>query len=354
MKGVLVLEDGSVFRGVLFGRIGEAVGEVVFTTGMTGYEETLTDPSYRGYIVVMTYPLIGNYGINHVDAQSTSIHPKGFVVKERCVAPSHWMTKEDLNAYLERYGVVGISEVDTRAVTRKIREEGAMNGCIAPDGYDYDELLRRAKSWRMGDVVSEVTSDNPVEIPGEGPHVALIDLGVKRNIIRSLGELGCRITVLPRKTSAQEIRAVKPDGILISNGPGNPKLIPDVIETVRRLLGDFPMFGICLGHQVLGLAIGADTYKLRFGHRGANHPVKEVGTGRVFITTQNHGYSIDLKSLEEAGLRLTYYNLNDGTVEGMSHDGLMVSSVQFHPEGGPGPRDSGHLISDFIQTLRSR
>lgn len=354
LKGVLVLEDGSLFRGTLFGRVGDATGEVVFTTGMTGYEETLTDPSYRGYIVVMTYPLIGNYGINHVDAQSGPIQPRGFVVRENCTTPNHWMAKENLGSYLERHGVTGISEVDTRAVTRRIREKGAMNGCIAPDGYDYGELVRRAREWRMGDVVSEVTSNERVEIPGNGPHIAVIDLGVKRNILDSLKALGCRMTVVPRHARAFEIRALRPDGILISNGPGNPRLIPDVIATVRELLGEFPMFGICLGHQLIALAVGADSYKMRFGHRGANHPVKELSTGRVYITTQNHGYAIDGKSLERAGLRLTYYNINDGTVEGACHDGLNVSSVQFHPEGGPGPRDSGHIIEEFIQSLRRR
>lgn len=349
-----MLEDGTEIRGTTFGATGISLGEVVFNTGMTGYQEVLTDPSYCGQIVTMTYPLIGNYGINEEDYESFQPYVKGFLVREWCEAPSHWRSVRTVEEYLRDHGIIGLAEIDTRALTRHLRRNGTMRGVITTLDTPTASLVETARGWQSSGLVAQVTTQAPYTLGGKGPHVVLVDYGVKQNIIRSLVAFGCRVTVVPAWYDARRILELLPDGILLSNGPGDPAGVPGAQETVRALAACKPVFGICLGHQILGLALGGRTFKLKFGHRGVNHPVKDLVTGRSYITTQNHGYAIDPASLAGTGLEVTHVNLNDGTVEGMSHADLPVFSVQHHPEACPGPEDSRYLFSRFIGLMGGR
>ncbi len=356
MQGILVLEDGRVFSGEGFGARAEADGEVVFNTGMTGYQEVLTDPSYYGQIVTMTYPLVGNYGINPDDFESGSPKVRGFVVREACAEPSHWRSTQSLDQYLAYHGVPGLSGIDTRALVRHIRSQGTLRGVISTDveGREPDRiatLVRRAQGVDISRAVREVTVAKPYRIFGDGPRVVVVDYGVKANILRSLERLDCDVVVVPALTTAGEIMELHPQGVLLSNGPGDPKEVPGAIGTVRTLLGNLPIFGICLGHQILALALGADTYKLKYGHRGVNHPVKDLASNRVYITSQNHGYAIDEESLGGLPVEVTHRNLNDNTVEGLRHRHLPIFSVQYHPEAAPGPDDSRYLFERFLENL---
>ena len=359
MKALLALEDGTVFYGNTFAGEGEIAGEVVFNTGMTGYQEVLTDPSYKGQIVTMTYPLIGNYGVNSQDIESGGIQVEAFVVKEYQPTPNNWRSQKTLADYLVEEGKIGIEGIDTRALTRHIRLAGAMKGVISTEDLDTASLTRKAGASQglVGrDLVKEVTCKGPYQWPqreGARYEVVVLDCGMKFNIARSLARRGCNVTVVPANTTADKIRAMKPDGILLSNGPGDPEPITYAVRTIQNLIGEYPIFGICLGHQLLGLAFGGRTFKLKFGHRGANHPVKNLLTGRVEITTQNHGFCVDIESIKDPAIEITHVNLNDQTLEGMRHKSLPIFSVQHHPEASPGPHDSGYLFDEFIETMKT-
>ncbi len=364
----LALADGSVFTGRAFGATSDTLGEVVFNTSMTGYQEVLTDPSYKGQIVTMTYPLIGNYGITADDEESARPHVAGFIVRENAQTPSNYRSQSTLNDYLQRYGIPGIEGIDTRALVRKLRATGAMSGIISTSKIDDAELVAKARQFpgmEGRDLVREVMPDKayPWAKAGLGAlaqsmlaphaethHVVAIDYGMKWNIARCLVQAGCRVTVLPGNCSAIDVLAQKPDGIFLSNGPGDPAAVGYAIETVRDLLGKKPIFGICLGHQLLGLALGGKTYKLKFGHRGANQPVLNQRTSQVEITTQNHGFAVDIGSLSN-DVELTHINLNDRTLEGMRHKKLPLFSVQYHPEASAGPHDSSYLFDDFRKLM---
>ncbi|MGQ9610015.1 MAG: glutamine-hydrolyzing carbamoyl-phosphate synthase small subunit [bacterium] len=396
MKAILALEDGMVFEGESFGASGEKYGEVVFNTSMTGYQEVLTDPSYKGQIVVMTYPLIGNYGCNEEDFESYKPHVEGFVVKEYSAYHSNWRATASLGDFLKKYDIIGIQGIDTRALTKHLRTYGVKKGVISTKDLDEKSLILKAKESpgiSGVDLVSKVTCDkiydwglksgeifkdskkkhtqdnkkqniptqleldfvrsNIVLSTGLLPYwVVAIDGGIKYNILRKLHEHGCHVTVVPARTTAEEILSLQPDGIFLSNGPGDPVDIPYLVDTVKELIGKKPIFGICLGHQILGQAFGGTTFKLKFGHRGANHPVKNILTGKVEITTQNHGFCVDINSLKSKPIRLTHINLNDNTLEGMEHEDYPVFSVQYHPEASPGPHDASYLFSKFVELMR--
>jgi len=359
MKAALVLETGKVLMGESYGATGEAFGEVVFNTGMTGYQEVLTDPSYAGQMVCMTYPLIGNYGINSIDNQSEKAQIQGFIVKEAARNPSHWQMEKNLSRTLAQAGVVGIKGIDTRALTRMIREHGVLRGVITTETEHLSELIPRVKAWLApADVVARVSTSESYTLPATQTkmdsvfHVVVIDFGIKRNILSAMQECGFRLTVVPHTTTAQQILDLEPDGVFLSNGPGDPKSVEVGIETIRELLGKRPIFGICLGHQLLSLALGGDTYKMKFGHRGGNQPVQDLLSKRVTITSQNHGYAIAEESLEQTPLYITHRNLNDQSVEGVKHRDLPAFSVQYHPEAGPGPSESLYLFDEFAQLMQ--
>jgi len=380
---VLALEDGTVFEGRAFGHPGEVTGEAVFNTALSGYQEVLTDPSYAGQIVTMTYPHIGNYGVNPQDVESSRPQVAGFVVREESSVVSSWRASGNLDRYLADNGIVGISEIDTRALTRHLRTHGAMRGVVSAVDLDPESLVTRARAARsmVGlDLAREVTcaspwTFDPASEPSEDPRhlrpvlrtapgrdrpdeapfrVVAYDLGMKRNILRNLAAAGCVVTVVPASTSAEEALALGPEGIFLSNGPGDPEPVAYAVEAARVLIDRLPVFGICLGHQILGLACGGKTYKLKFGHRGANHPVKNLLTGQVEITSQNHGFCVDPGLFDDPRFEHTHVNLNDGTVEGFRIRDRPVLSVQYHPEASPGPHDSHYLFEEFVSLMRER
>ncbi len=360
---ILYLEDGTVFTGQSLTASGETTGEVVFNTAMSGYQEILTDPSYAGQIVVMTYPLIGNYGVNDIDVESSKVHVKGFIAKEFCRHHSNFRATKSLIQYLEENNIIAMEGFDTRALTRHLRVSGAMKAMISTEDFDKDSLaakLQASPSMEGADWVKTVTSSKPYFWPATGSYkgaplykVAAIDCGIKTNILRILAKLGCDVHVFPAQSSFEQIMAVKPDGLFLSNGPGDPAAIGYVIKTVQKFFGKLPVFGICLGHQILGLALGGRTYKLKFGHHGANHPVKDLLDNRVCITSQNHGFCVDMDSLNPNDVEMIDVNLNDRTVEGLRHRKFPIYSIQYHPESCPGPHDAEYLFNHFIEAMKS-
>ncbi|MFH0771150.1 MAG: glutamine-hydrolyzing carbamoyl-phosphate synthase small subunit [Candidatus Omnitrophota bacterium] len=360
MKAYLVLEDGSVFKGESLGSGGEAFGELVFNTSMTGYQEILTDPSYKGQIVTMTYPLIGNYGANDEDIEADRPWVEGFVVREASKIASNFRAKYSIEDYLKKHNITAIQNVDTRAITRRLRLKGAMRSAISTVDLNGDSLLKRVKASTglIGrDLVKEVGCKEPFDWnlsagERENFYIVAVDCGMKLNILRNLSRIGCKVKVMPSTATAEEILALKPNGLFLSNGPGDPQGVPYHIETVRKLLGKLPIFGVCLGHQILALALGGKTYKLKFGHHGGNHPVMDLRTKKVEITAQNHGFAVDIDSIPDKDVSLTHINLYDKTVEGMEHSKLPIFSVQYHPEAGPGPHDAVYLFDRFADLMR--
>jgi carbamoyl-phosphate synthase small subunit len=380
MRALLALEDGRYFEGKSFGATGTRVGEICFNTAMTGYQEVLTDPSYRGQIVAMTYPLIGNYGINSLDQESRSPHVRGFVIEELSEVPSNWRAEMSLDEYLRKWDISGVQEIDTRALTRHLRTRGAMKACLTteemsihetvqraidgegvigmdyvrevstPEVYRWDPTDELSKPWTIanGDGVGNKPNLPPIRF-----QIAAYDYGIKQNILRLLRQKGFGVTVVPASTSAEETLALNPDGIFLSNGPGDPAALSYAHKTVHDLMGKKPIFGICLGHQILGFAFGGSTFKLKFGHRGANQPVKDLRSGKVAITAQNHGFAVDPKSLPNE-IEVTHVNLNDGTVEGMRHKELPIFSVQYHPEAAPGPHDASYFFQQFADLIENK
>lgn len=390
MKAILALADGTIYEGEHFGAAGESVGEVVFNTSMTGYQEILTDPSYKGQIVAMTYPLIGNYGCNDVDVESIVPQVEGFVVREYSAHYSNWRSRRSLGTYLEENGVIGIHGVDTRALTKRLRVHGVMNGVLSSEGSGTQQLIAKARAWQGligADLVKRVTCPNPYLWKDANPHpnslphsdltkrqssqqmtidfdsspvgavpepqfrVIAMDFGIKYNILRQLTQHGCQVQVVPAQTKAEEILAADPDGIFLSNGPGDPDAVNYALETIKKLIGRKPIFGICLGHQLLGLAVGGKRFKLKFGHRGANQPVKRLETNKVEITAQNHGFCVDIDSLPNT-VEITHLNLNDNTLEGIRHLEHPVFAVQYHPEASPGPHDASYLFEQFTDLMK--
>jgi carbamoyl-phosphate synthase small subunit len=372
-KAILVLEDGSVYEGHSFGAEATAYGEVVFNTSMTGYQEMLTDPSYAGQILIPTYPLIGNYGINESDFESRQIQVRGFAVREYCSQPSHWQSTRTLHEFLLACGIPGISGIDTRALTRRLRSSGVMMGILSSE-MTVEEASKELKSlpkYAFTDFVHQVSTEKAYKWQSNTPatvtlpslslrgvsatkqflKILVIDYGLKYNILRTLSQLGCQASAVPCTTPAEDILASNPDGIVLSPGPGDPALLDDITDTVRELIGRKPIMGICLGHQFIGRALGAKTFKLKFGHRGGNHPVRDLATGRVYITAQNHGYAIDADTLKQ-GLEVSHINLNDGTVEGLCHRDLPILSIQYHSEASPGPLDNMYLFERFLEIVK--
>ena len=372
-KAILVLEDGSAYEGHSFGASNTTYGEVVFDTSMAGYQEMLTDPSFAGQILVPTYPLIGNYGINESDFESKQIQVRGLVVREYCLRPSHWQSTRTLHEFLLAYGIPGISDIDTRALTRHLRLEGAMMGMVTSE-MTVEEALEELKilpRYDVTDFVRQVSTEKAYEWQPNAPATAtlpslslrgasatkqslrilVIDYGLKYNILRILSQLGCQATAIPCTASAEDVLSLNPEGIVLSPGPSNPALLDNITDTVRQLIGRKPIMGICLGHQLIGKALGAKTFKLKFGHRGGNHPVRDLATSRVYITAQNHGYAVDADTLKE-GLEVSHINLNDGTVEGLRHRDLPILSIQYHSEAAPGPLDNMYLFERFLEMVR--
>lgn len=354
---ILYLEDGASFRGVTLSETGETIGEAVFNTALSGYQEILTDPSYTGQIVVMTYPLIGNYGVNEQDIESDKVHVKGFVVKEFARRHSNWRANKSLIDYLNENKIIAIQGVDTRALTRHLRDKGAMKAIISTTDFDPKSLakkLQASPSMEGADFVKDVSTKKKYVWKAKGTRkykIAAIDCGIKFNILRILANLGCETHVFPASVKAEEILSIKPDGLFLSNGPGDPAVVTYVIDTVKVLLGVLPIFGICLGNQILGLALGGKTYKLKFGHHGANHPVKDFEGSCIGITSQNHGFCVDMKSLNKNDVEVIHKNLNDQSVEGIRHKKYPAFSIQYHPEAAPGPRDSQYLFKHFITMI---
>ena len=369
-EAVLVLRDGRVFRGEALGAVGETTGEVIFNTAMSGYQEILTDPSYRGQIVTMTYPMIGNYGLNDEDVESRRPWANGLIVKEASAYPSSWRGRVSLDAYLKSHGIVGLQAIDTRALTRHLRDHGSQDGIISSGDLDADRLRRRVQTLPLivgQDLVKDVTVDQAygwaegewrldrgyTTPPAPRFKVVAFDAGIKLNILRQLRTAGCEVVVVPASTTTAGVLEHKPDGVFLSNGPGDPEGVPYLVEAVRGLLGKVPVFGICLGHQIIGLAAGGRTYKLPFGHHGANHPVRDLATGRIEITSQNHNFAVDPASVASAGWAPTHLNLNDNTCEGLRHRELPVFCVQYHPEASPGPHDANYLFARFTDLMAS-
>ena len=352
MKAFLILEDGTVFTGTSIGSTRDMISEIVFNTSMTGYLEVLTDPSYAGQAVVMTYPLIGNYGITP-DMESLKAWPDGYIVRELSRMPSNFRCEGTIQDFLKKYDIPGIAGVDTRALTKILREKGTMNGMITTnENYDLDEVISKLKNYKVEGVVSKVTCEEKYVLEGTGKKVALLDLGAKKNIAKSLNDLGCEVTVYPADTTADEIIASNPDGIMLSNGPGDPAECTSIIKEIKKLYEtDIPIFAICLGHQLMALATGGTTYKLKYGHRGGNHPVKDLQTGRVYISSQNHGYVVDEDKIDPNVAVPAFKNVNDGTNEGLAYVGKNIFTVQFHPEACPGPQDSGYLFDRFLEMM---
>ncbi|MFC1484111.1 glutamine-hydrolyzing carbamoyl-phosphate synthase small subunit [Candidatus Neomarinimicrobiota bacterium] len=355
-NATLLLDNGAVFHGRAYGAVGETAGEVCFNTGMTGYQEILTDPSYAGQLVTMTYPHIGNTGVNPEDMESAGVQVAGFIVKDGVVTPSNWRMTQPLEEYLVEQGTVGIQGIDTRMLVRMIREEGAMNGIISSETDSetaLKERLAQVPSMTGLDLAARVTCEKPYPWgSGKGRFkVAAYDFGIKWNILRILEEKGCSVTVVPASTPVKDVLAMKPDGVFLSNGPGDPEPVTYAIAAVRELLGQVPMFGICLGHQIMALALGFKTYKLKYGHRGLNHPVKNLETGKVEVTSQNHGFAVEAASVDESVARISHINLNDDTVEGLKCLSLPAYSVQYHPEASPGPHDARYLFEEFIRMM---
>ncbi len=352
MKARLVLEDGTLFTGISFGSDKQMTGEVVFNTGITGYQEVLSDPSYCGQIVTMTQPLIGNYGINREDFEAIRPWIHGFAVRRYETAPSNWRSEYDLGTLLKEYDIPGIADIDTRMLTRRLRNRGTLRGLITTGSASTEELLEQLKATAaLHDQVNQVSTPRAYRVPGTKQRVVVVDYGSKAGIVRELGNRGCDVIVVPHTSSVAEINRYNPDGVLLSNGPGDPKDVPQAIHTVRELIGQLPLFGICLGHQLFALASGADTTKLKFGHRGSNHPVKEVSSGRCLITSQNHSYSVLEETLGDTELEITHINNNDGSIEGLKHKHAPAFSVQFHPEAAPGPTDSNRLFDEFLSMI---
>ncbi|USG65295.1 carbamoyl phosphate synthase small subunit [Brevibacillus ruminantium] len=350
--GYLTLESGEVFAGTLFGAPLEGIGEVVFHTGMTGYQEVMSDPSFAGQIVTFTYPLIGNYGINDQDYEAAKPALAGMVVSELCSEPSHYQSGRSLAEAAEEFGFPILAGVDTRTVTKRVRQEGPLWGVIADRPLSLEEVSALRKKYIKKSLVANVSSQEIQRYPGTKEHVVLIDLGMKRSILESLQSLGCRVTVVPFDTTYAQIQALQPDGLLFSNGPGDPEDLLTYCVEWRKAAEQYPTMGICLGHQVLALAFGGKTEKLKYGHRGGNHPVKELLTGKVYMTSQNHGYVVKEESLDNRQLLVTYRNVNDNSVEGLRHQHLPVMTVQFHPEAHPGPSDTSHMLTQFLQLIR--
>ena len=352
MKAFLILEDGTVFTGTSIGSTRDMISEIVFNTSMTGYLEVLTDPSYAGQAVVMTYPLIGNYGITP-DMESLKAWPDGYIVRELSRMPSNFRCEGTIQDFLKKYDIPGIAGVDTRALTKILREKGSMNGMITTnENYDLDEVISKLKNYKVEGVVSKVTCEEKYVLEGTGKKVALLDLGAKKNIAKSLNDRGCEVTVYPADTTAEEIIASNPDGIMLSNGPGDPAECTSIIKEIKKLYEtDIPIFAICLGHQLMALATGGTTYKLKYGHRGGNHPVKDLQTGRVYISSQNHGYVVDEDKIDPNVAVPAFKNVNDGTNEGLAYVGKNIFTVQFHPEACPGPQDSGYLFDRFLEMM---
>ena len=353
MKAFLILEDGTVFTGTSIGSKKEIISEIVFNTSMTGYLEVLTDPSYAGQAVCMTYPLIGNYGICHEDQESLRPWPDGYIVRELSRIPSNFRCEDTIQNFLKRYDIPGIAGIDTRALTKILREKGTMNGMITTNAdYKLEEVLPKLKAYTTGRVVERVTCEEKKVLKGSGPKVALMDFGAKDNIARSLNKRGCQVTIYPAFTKAEEILGDDPDGIMLSNGPGDPKECTSIIEEIKKLYdSQVPVFAICLGHQLMALATGADTRKMKYGHRGGNHPVKDLETGRVYISSQNHGYMVDTDTLDPQVAVPAFENVNDKTNEGLKYIGKNIFTVQFHPEACPGPQDSSYLFERFIEMM---
>ncbi len=353
MQAKLLLEDGTLFTGRSFGAEGETTGEVVFNTGITGYQEVLSDPSYCGQIVTMTYPLIGNYGINRDDFESVRPYINGFVVRRHEPVPSNWRAQYTIDELLREHGIIGISDIDTRMLTRRIRHQGTMRGILTSGSLSTEELMERLNSSVSAtNQVSHTSTSHIYTSPGPKERIVLIDYGAKTGIVRELSQRGCDVVVVPQDTTAEQIRRLHPDGIQLSNGPGDPKDVPAAVKVIEELLGEYPIFGICLGHQLFALACGADTDKLKFGHRGGNHPVKDLQTGRCYITSQNHGYTVKEASIEGTELEVTHINNNDKTIEGLKHKKYPAFSVQYHPEAAPGPFDNGYLFDQFLTMIR--
>lgn len=352
MKAFLILEDGTVFEGTSIGSTRDMISEIVFNTSMTGYLEVLTDPSYAGQAVTMTYPLIGNYGITP-DMESGQAWADGYIVRELSRMPSNFRCEGTIQDFLKEHDIPGIAGIDTRALTKILREKGTMGGMITTnENYNKDEVIEQLRAYKAGDVVTEVTCKEKYVVEGNGPKVALIDFGVKRNILKSLSKRGCEVTVYPAHTSAEEIISDNPDGIMLSNGPGDPADCTSIIEEIKKLYdSEIPIFAICLGHQLMALATGGKTYKLKYGHRGGNHPVKDLDSGRVYISSQNHGYAVDAKSLDKSVAYQSFENVNDKTNEGLTYVGKNVFTVQFHPEACSGPQDSGDLFDRFLKMM---